>query len=119
MSEPVCPSKRLPARGRLKRRADYLRVQRTGRKYQLRDVLVFVLPSEGERRVGFTVSKKVGNAVVRNAVKRLLREAWRQEQHRMPRRLDIVLVARKSARDAELRSLRTQMIALVRKMSRR
>ena len=46
------------------------------------------------RRLGVVASRRVGNAVRRNRAKRLLREAFRQNQHRLPPSCDLVLVAR-------------------------
>jgi len=54
------------------------------------------LPDESASRVGVVVSKKVGDAVVRNRAKRLLRETFRVHQHEFNQPLDLVLVARSS-----------------------
>ena len=84
---------------RLKQRADFLaaaggaKVHRPGFILQLRD-----RGDEKPARVGFTVSKKVGNAVERNRVRRRLREIVRlSDASRMPPGRDYVLVGRKSA----------------------
>jgi ribonuclease P protein component len=60
-------------------------------------------------RVGLTVSKKVGKAVVRNQVKRWLREAVRHELHRLTRPVDIVLIAHPKAATANASSLRDEV----------
>jgi ribonuclease P protein component len=51
-------------------------------------------------RFGVTVSRKVGNAVLRNKVKRWIRESCRRMQHRLPVGADLVIVARPSAAGA-------------------
>ena len=85
----------LPRSSRLRRTSDYRRVQGRGRKVRRRSLLVLWLPRRDHPipRVGLTVSKKVGNAVVRNQVKRWLREAVRHELHRLVRPVDVVLIA--------------------------
>ena len=54
---------------------------------------------EGRRRLGITVSKRVGNAVIRNRVKRCIREWFRQAREGLPDGSDIVVIARRTARD--------------------
>ncbi|MFN9809143.1 MAG: ribonuclease P protein component, partial [Deltaproteobacteria bacterium] len=51
----------------------------------------------GPPRIGITVTKKVGNAVARNRVKRLVREVFRQERARFPEGCDIVFIAKDGA----------------------
>ncbi len=56
--------------------------------------------TEGRRHVGFTVSRRVGGAVVRNRVKRWLREAVRRQKAALPEGTDLVLIARPAAAGA-------------------
>jgi len=84
---------------RLRERTEYLAVQAAGAKLHGRHVLGIarkrpdpLLPA----RLGLTVTKKVGNAVVRNRIKRLVRE-WLRLHGWVPRGWDIVLVAKDSA----------------------
>jgi ribonuclease P protein component len=102
---------------RLKKRREFLLVQGRGKKIHLRDLLAFVYPRESGLRLGITASKKVGTAVVRNRVKRRIRELWRLNKHEFSEGYDVVILARKTARDATFQALRSQVEELGRKMS--
>jgi len=71
--------------------------------------MVFLPGVEGSSRVGLTVSRKVGGAVIRNRVKRWLREAVRHERHRLERPVDLVIIAHPQAAEAGAELLRRQV----------
>lgn len=87
-------------RGRLSRSGDFDRVYREGHSHANRFLVLYAFPrsegAEGEddTRLGISVSRKVGGAVKRNAVKRALREAFWSLDPDVPSRHDFVLVAR-------------------------
>jgi ribonuclease P protein component len=99
---PTAPRGR-PKRGRLSRSAEFERVYRQGRSVGNRFLVLYAFPRAGGSadgpRLGLSVSRKVGGAVERNRVKRLLREAFAQEAERVPADHDVVIVARPEARD--------------------
>jgi len=84
------------SRGRLSRSADFERVYRQGRSHSNRLLVLHVFPRGDAEpaRLGLSVSRKVGGAVERNRVKRLLREAFRLEDPKLRRGLDLVVAAR-------------------------
>lgn len=111
-----------PRRLRLQRRREFLRVQRSGAKHHTRFFLVFVAPSLSRgsaaehglpaTRLGVTVTRKVGKAVKRNRIKRLVREAFRRERHALPAGLDMVWVAKRDAIDTTFEAVVHDMRAL-------
>ena len=98
---------RSPKRRRLSRSAEFERVYRQGRSKANRFLVLYAFPREDPRpdaapdgpRLGLSVSRRVGGAVDRTRVKRVLREAFWAEAERLPDGSDYVVVARPDARD--------------------
>lgn len=93
---------------RLKRRAEFLQVAAKGRKAPMPGLVLQALPRDDDApaRLGFTVTKKVGNAVVRNRTRRRLREAARMLLREQDLRgVDLVLIGRDGTRMRPFRAL--------------
>jgi ribonuclease P protein component len=93
---------RLPKSARLTLRGEFLAVQERGRKLHAGAYVVLALPNTlGFARLGVTASSRVGNAVVRNRLKRWVREAFRAAAAELPP-VDLVVIARAAAPEAGL-----------------
>ena len=80
---------------RLRKNKEYRKVYKFGRSVADRNMVLFVLANNlGVSRIGFTVSKKVGKAVIRNKVRRLFKEACRLNLQEFPLCRDYILLAR-------------------------
>jgi ribonuclease P protein component len=89
------PDQRLRKAERLTRRAEFLEAQRAGGRYQGTWLVVYAMATKrGFARLGITTSRKVGNAVVRNRWRRLIREAFRHNKAKLPASHDLVVIVR-------------------------
>jgi ribonuclease P protein component len=86
---------RLSPQDRLRKRFEFGRARDQGRRVHTQSFVLLLRPNQLDRsRLGLTVSHKVGNAVRRNRIKRLLREVFRQHRSLFPAAADVVVIAK-------------------------
>ena len=85
-----------PKTDRLLKRSEFLRVQRRGRRLTTRSLIILVHPGpKGTTRIGIATSKKLGNSVVRNRLKRVIREVFRKNRALFPDSSDVVVIPKR------------------------
>ena len=100
----------------LKRNKQFRQVYRKGKSVACRELVLIYAKSRSDMvHVGFSVGKKLGNSVVRNRVKRRLREAFRPNLPLLLPGFDLIVIARDAARDAPFSSLADSLRYLLRK----
>ena len=93
----------------LKKNSDFQKVYRQGKSYANR----YVLENHTEgNRLGISVSKKVGNSVIRHHLTRLIRESYRLHEDMFNNGLDIVVIARSTARDISYHETESALLHL-------
>jgi len=109
---PATPGRdrRLPRERILRRRSEFLAIRRDGESESGNHLKLNWRPAgTSARRMAIVVPKTCGNAVVRNRIKRWVREAWRALQSDLPAGLDSVWVARPKAGQAGLEKIREEI----------
>ncbi len=97
----------------LKKTCDFSRFYKNGKSYGNKYLVMYVLENHTDmNRVGISVSKKVGNSVVRHRVTRLVRESYRLHENIFNSGLDIVVVARKNAHGASYADIESALLHL-------
>ena len=97
----------------LKKNRDFQNVYKKGKSYANRYLVMYVLKNDTERnRLGISVSKKVGNSVIRHHVTRLIRESYRLQEDMFNSGLDIVVIARVNARNAGYHEVESAILHL-------
>mgnify|MGYP000727746293 FL=1 len=97
----------------LKKNNDFQNVYRNGKSYANRFLVMYVLKNDTEKnRIGISVSKKVGNSVIRHHITRLVRESYRLHEDMFNSGLDIVVIARTTARKASYHEVESALLHL-------
>lgn len=97
----------------LKKNQDFQKVYRNGKSYANKYLVMYVLENDKKKnRIGISVSKKVGNSVVRHHLTRLIRESYRLQEEHFQCGYDIVVVVRVSAKDRTFADMKSALIHL-------
>lgn len=97
----------------LKKNADFKMVYSRGVSYANRYLVMYVLKNgTSQNRLGISVSKKVGNSVIRHHLTRLIRESYRLQEELFNSGLDIVIVARVTAKDCNYHQIEEALLHL-------
>jgi ribonuclease P protein component len=99
-----------PPHRRIRARADFLRLQRGSRGAKTPHFVVIAERGPGpDRRLGVTVSRKIGDAVRRNRVKRLVREFFRKNRSELQPALDLLVIARAGAETLSFKDVESEL----------
>ena len=97
----------------LKSNSDFRRVYRGGKSYANKYLVMYVLENgTDQNRLGISVSKKVGNSVVRHRITRLVRESYRLHEEMFHSGWDIVVIARAGAKNASYHEIESALLHL-------
>ena len=97
----------------LKKNRDFQNVYKNGKSYANKYLVMYVLENNlNKNRIGISVSKKVGNSVIRHQITRLVRESYRLQEDVFNSSLDIVVIARSNAREVRYREIESALLHL-------
>ena len=97
----------------LKKNADFQNVYKCGKSFANKYLVMYVKENDlGFNRIGISVSKKVGNSVVRHRLKRLILESYRLQEDIFNSGLDMVVIARKGAKDKTCQEIESALLHL-------
>ncbi len=106
---------RLPKKSILRDKSKFQEVYRHGRSYANRYMVLYVFPADPSRKAGFAAGKKLGNAVIRNRVKRMMRESYRLTQGKLSEDYTLLLIGRKAAVEARCNDMQSAFCQLCRR----
>ena len=97
----------------LKKNMDFQNVYQNGKSYANKYLVMYVLENQSNKnRIGISVSKKVGNSVIRHRITRLVRESYRLQEDVFNSSLDIVVIARSTAREVGYKEIESALMHL-------
>ena len=97
----------------LKKNIEFQNVYKNGKSYANKYLVMYVLKNDlNKNRIGISVSKKVGNSVIRHRITRLIRESYRLQEDVFNSSLDIVVLARSTAREVGYKEIESALLHL-------
>lgn len=97
----------------IKKNSNFVNVYHHGKSYANKYLVMYILKNDSDQnRYGITVSKKVGNSVIRHRVTRLIRESIRLNEEKFDRGFDIVIVARTTAKNRNYDEMESALLHL-------
>lgn len=107
----------MQANNKIKKNEEFRQVYTKGKSMANKLLIIYINKNNlNDVRVGFTVSKKVGNSVVRSRVKRLMKESFRLNIDKIKKGYDIIFVARTTASNSTYKEIESAMLHLLKKM---
>ena len=104
---------------RLRKRREYLRIQQNGQKIHTNAFVGLAIFDAATTRIGVTTTKRIGGAVKRNRIRRLVKEAFRRQWMTLPPRTEIVIVAKKRAVDLDNAAVYQELAVLGNRLRKR
>ncbi|HEY3360134.1 MAG TPA: ribonuclease P protein component [Polyangia bacterium] len=101
---------------RLRRRSEFRRVQDHGRKVHTGHFILFVSECADGQKLGITATRKVGNAVVRNRLKRSVREVYRRHRAAFPRGQAVVVLIKRGMQDLDSRTVEDELLRAAKRL---
>ncbi len=102
----------------LRKNNDFRRVYNRGKSIANRQLVMYILPNKKKfNRLGISVSKKVGNSVVRSRVTRLIRESYRLNENKLETGYDIIFIARNTMKGLDYWTTEKSLIHLLKKQN--
>ncbi len=96
-----------------KKNSDFQTVYKKGNSNANKYLVMYIMKNGiGKNRLGISVSKKVGNSIVRHRLTRLIRESYRLQEEKFPCGLDIVIIARSSAKGKSYKEIESALLHL-------
>jgi len=106
-----------PKTERLLKKWEFQRVFAENRKYTGRYLVIHILREQPTRKVGILVSRKIGKAVKRNRIKRLIREAYRLNKHSLPNNIHLVITAKQGIGDLKYKDIEEDLLEIYNNLS--
>lgn len=102
---------------RIKKNEEFTKVFNHGKSVANRQFVIYILKKEGQDhfRLGLSVSKRVGNAVMRNRIKRIVRELFHEFDSNLLQEYDYVVIARKPTADMDFNEMKSSLLHVMKK----
>lgn len=99
---------------RIRKNMEFKDIYKSGKNYWNRNLILYVRKNDlGLTRVGYTITKKIGNAVVRNKLRRKMKEIYRLNFHNIKEGYDLIFIAKRSAKDIPYKELEGSIIHIM------